>query len=75
MEFNLFGWQIRKAKKEEEFTEADKLACFILMAFTDKVNKLFRKRGFQVYTHRFTMLRFRSLALHKNNLIIDDFTG
>ena len=49
MGFNLFGWQIRKAKKEEEFTEADKLACFILMAFTDKVNKLFRKRGFQVY--------------------------
>ena len=26
-------------------------------------------------SHRFTMLRFRSLAWHKNNLIIYDFFG
>ena len=26
-------------------------------------------------SHRFTMLRFRYLASHKNNLIIDDFLG
>ena len=49
MAFKLFGWGLQKKKKGHGYDEDDRLACFILMAFTDKINALFAPQGFTVH--------------------------
>ena len=48
MKIKLFGWIIQKESSLAEFTQDDRMACFILMAHTDKVNRLLEDKGFHV---------------------------
>lgn len=48
MAIKIFGWEIRKYRPEKQFTSDDRLASFILMAMTEKVNRLFTPHGFTV---------------------------
>ena len=48
MAIKIFGWELRKCRPADDFTAADRLASFILMAMTEKVNRLFSPHGFTV---------------------------
>lgn len=44
----LFGYEIQKINDKARFREDDRLAVFVLMAFTERVNVLFGKQGFTI---------------------------
>lgn len=49
MAFKLFRWLLQKETKGPEYNEDDRLACFILMAYADKINALFAPKGFTIH--------------------------
>lgn len=49
MAIKLWGWVLQKEKKGPVYNEDDRLACFILMAYTEKINALFAEKGFSVH--------------------------
>ena len=67
MAFTIFGWKVSRVHSEKRFTADDRVVAFILMAMTDRINRLFSPHGYTVSvteTERYDYIKNGKVPYH-----------